>query len=58
MVDGAENLNSAKKKKMNETINNIICSFGNFSPFLQALLFSRCENLLKLVFYFTLFLSF
>ena len=38
MVDGAENLNSAKKR-MNETIINIISSFVNFSPFLQALLF-------------------
>ena len=43
IVDGAENLNSAKKNEMNEVINNIISSFGNFFPFFEALMSSAVK---------------
>ena len=45
IVDGAENLNSAKKNEMNEMINNIISSFGNFFSILSSIDVFCFENL-------------
>ena len=45
MVDGAENLNSAKKNEMNEMVNNIISPFGFVFSILSSIDVFRCENL-------------